>query len=85
MLLAVDCGNTNTVFSIWDGQQFIATWRTATEHQRTADQYFVWLSTLMEAQKIEADITAVVVSYCLCRIVIQRGYLTQFTKEVLYV
>jgi pantothenate kinase type III len=52
MLLAIDCGNTNTVFSIWDGQEFIATWRTATEHQRTADQYFVWLSTLMSLNKI---------------------------------
>ena len=62
MLLAIDCGNTNTVFSIWDGTQFIATWRTATEHQRTADQYYVWLSTLMEFQKIEADITDVIVS-----------------------
>ena len=47
MLLAIDCGNTNTVFSIWDGEAFIATWRTSTEWQRTADQYYVWLSTLM--------------------------------------
>ena len=30
MLLAIDCGNTNTVFSIWDGARFIATWRIAT-------------------------------------------------------
>ena len=62
MLLAIDCGNTNTVFSIWDGERFIATWRTATEWQRTADQYYVWLSTLMKFQKIEADITDVIVS-----------------------
>ncbi|MDG2461975.1 MAG: type III pantothenate kinase, partial [Planktomarina sp.] len=38
MLLAIDCGNTNTVFSIWDGTQFIANWRIATSHKRTADQ-----------------------------------------------
>jgi type III pantothenate kinase len=69
MLLAIDCGNTNTVFSIWDGTQFIATWRTATEHQRTADQYYVWLSTLMEFQKIEADITDVIVSSTVPRVV----------------
>ena len=36
MLLAIDCGNTNTVFSIWDGKEFIATWRTSTEWKRTA-------------------------------------------------
>ncbi|MBV7393498.1 type III pantothenate kinase [Mameliella sediminis] len=69
MLLAIDCGNTNTVFSIWDGQAFIATWRTATEHQRTADQYYVWLSTLMEFQKIEADITDVIISSTVPRVV----------------
>lgn len=69
MLLAIDCGNTNTVFSIWDGSEFIATWRAATEHQRTADQYFVWLSTLMEFQKIEAEITDVIISSTVPRVV----------------
>ncbi|WP_299558038.1 type III pantothenate kinase [uncultured Sulfitobacter sp.] len=69
MLLAIDCGNTNTVFSIWDGTDFIATWRTSTEWQRTADQYYVWLSTLMKLQKIEADITDVIVSSTVPRVV----------------
>lgn len=69
MLLAIDCGNTNTVFSIWDGTQFISTWRTATEWQRTADQYYVWLSTLMKIQKIEADITDVIISSTVPRVV----------------
>ena len=62
MLLAIDCGNTNTVFSIWDGTRFLATWRTSTEWQRTADQYYVWLSTLMQLQKIDVKITDVIVS-----------------------
>src|SRR6056300_796312 len=69
MLLTVDCGNTNTVFSIWDGQNFIATWRTATEHQRTADQYYVWLSTLMNLQNIKADITDMIISSTVPRVV----------------
>ncbi len=69
MLLAIDCGNTNTVFSIWDGHDFIATWRTSTEHQRTADQYYVWLSTLMAFQKIEANITDVIISSTVPRVV----------------
>ncbi|MFD2738611.1 type III pantothenate kinase [Sulfitobacter aestuarii] len=69
MLLAVDCGNTNTVFSIWDGESFIATWRTATEWQRTADQYYVWLSTLMRLQEIEADITDMIISSTVPRVV----------------
>jgi type III pantothenate kinase len=69
MLLAIDCGNTNTVFSIWDGARFVATWRTSTEHQRTADQYYVWLSTLMEFQGIEAEITDMIVSSTVPRVV----------------
>ena len=56
MLLAIDVGNTNTVFAIWDGTNFLDTWRTATEVQRTADQYFVWLSTLMKLRGLD-DVT----------------------------
>lgn len=69
MLLAIDCGNTNTVFSIWDGTEFIATWRTATDWRRTADQYYVWLNTLMKLHGIEADITDMIVSSTVPRVV----------------
>ncbi|NUH66261.1 type III pantothenate kinase [Sulfitobacter sp. S0837] len=69
MLLAIDCGNTNTVFSIWDGTEFIATWRTSTEWQRTADQYYVWLNTLMRLQNIDADITDMIISSTVPRVV----------------
>ncbi len=69
MLLAIDCGNTNTVFSIYDGEKFLATWRTSTEHQRTADQYYVWLSTLMQMQNVVADITDVIISSTVPRVV----------------
>ena len=69
MLLAIDCGNTNTVFSIWDDEQFVGTWRTSTEWQRTADQYYVWLSTLMRFQNIQVKITDVIVSSTVPRVV----------------
>ncbi|WP_299597427.1 type III pantothenate kinase [uncultured Tateyamaria sp.] len=69
MLLTIDCGNTNTVFSIWDGREFLATWRASTEWQRTADQYYVWLSTLMEFQKLDVDITDVIISSTVPRVV----------------
>ncbi|OCX61126.1 pantothenate kinase [Thioclava sp. SK-1] len=62
MLLCIDCGNTNTVFSIWDRDQFLSTWRMETNHKRTADEYFVWLSTLMNLQGIKPDIDSVVIS-----------------------
>ncbi|APX90626.1 pantothenate kinase [Brevirhabdus pacifica] len=69
MLLAIDCGNTNTVFSIWDGEKFLATWRTATMHQRTADQYYVWLTTLMNLTGVNVDIDEVIVSTTVPRVV----------------
>jgi uncharacterized protein len=34
MLLAIDCGNTNTVFSIWDGKEFYTFW--AHDHAQEA-------------------------------------------------
>ena len=69
MLLAIDCGNTNTVFSIWDGGRFLATWRASTEWQRTADQYYVWLSTLMNLHKLDVQIDEVIVSSTVPRVV----------------
>ncbi|KPP87133.1 MAG: type III pantothenate kinase CoaX [Rhodobacteraceae bacterium HLUCCA08] len=69
MLLAIDCGNTNTVFSIWDGSRFLCTLRTSTEHQRTADQYFVWYSTLIRHHGIDARITDVIISSTVPRVV----------------
>ena len=69
MLLAIDCGNTNTVFSIWNGAKFIATWRIATDHKRTADEYFVWLSSLMLLTKTEAVITEAIISSTVPRVV----------------
>ncbi|MDP2086150.1 MAG: type III pantothenate kinase [Gemmobacter sp.] len=69
MLLAIDCGNTNTVFSIWDGSRFRATWRIATDHKRTADEYFVWLSSLLMLNKVEAKVTAAIISSTVPRVV----------------
>ncbi|MEL6517365.1 MAG: type III pantothenate kinase [Pseudomonadota bacterium] len=69
MLLAIDCGNTNTVFAIWDGDTFLATFRTSTEWQRTADQYYVWMSTLMKHHGLEMDIDEVIISSTVPRVV----------------
>jgi type III pantothenate kinase len=47
MLLAIEQGNTNTLFAVHDGQSWIAQWRAATNSSRTADEYAVWLSQLL--------------------------------------
>jgi type III pantothenate kinase len=48
MLLAIDTGNTNTLFAVHDGKEWRAQWRSATDMTKTADDYAVWLGTLME-------------------------------------
>ena len=47
MLLAIEQGNTNTLFAVHDGETWVAQWRSATEAARTADEYAVWLSQLL--------------------------------------
>jgi type III pantothenate kinase len=47
MLLAIEQGNTNTLFAVHDGVTWINQWRAATESTRTADEYAVWLSQLL--------------------------------------
>lgn len=47
MLLAIDSGNTNAVFALYDGRELRGKWRVSTDPRRTADEYAVWLSQLM--------------------------------------
>ena len=53
LLLAIDAGNTNTNFAIFDGDEIIAKWRVATIHHRTGDEYAVILAQLMQNDGIE--------------------------------
>ncbi len=48
MLLAIDVGNTNTVFALYDGDCRLDSWRLATVRDRTADEYALALVQLME-------------------------------------
>lgn len=55
MLLAIDCGNTNTVFAVYDGDTARGEWRIATDGRRTADEYAVWLTQLMALQDLRRE------------------------------
>lgn len=50
MLLAVDVGNTNVVFALFEGRTIKARWRIATDPRRTGDEYAVWLMQLLEIE-----------------------------------
>ena len=66
MLLAIDSGNTNIVFAVYDGENLKGEWRASSDAKRTADEYGVWLTHLMlldnlKVEDISASILATVV------------------------
>ena len=70
MLLAIDVGNTNTVFAVFDGEEMRGQWRAATDVQRTADEHAVWFSQLMSHHGLKLDdidhvVLSTVVPQCL--------------------
>jgi len=63
MLLAIEQGNTNTLFAIHDGSEWIAQWRTSTYSNRTADEYAVWLHQLLTMRGLEiSQLTGCIIS-----------------------
>ncbi len=55
MLLAIDSGNTNVVFAVFDGEQPRGRWRASSDAGRTADEYAVWLTQLMALDGLSSD------------------------------
>jgi type III pantothenate kinase len=55
MLLAIEQGNTNTLFAVHDGKDWIAQWRTATQSTRTGDEYAVWLYQLLAMAELKFE------------------------------
>ena len=53
MLLAIDAGNTNVVFALFEGRTLKARWRIATDARRTGDEYAVWLMQLLAIEGFE--------------------------------
>ncbi|MDB5461069.1 MAG: transcriptional activator,Baf family [Caulobacteraceae bacterium] len=69
MLLAIEQGNTNTVFAVHDGQDWLAQWRTSTDSARTADEYAVWLSQFLQMQ----DLTIKALDACIISTVVPQS------------
>jgi len=71
-MLAIDAGNTNTNFAVFDEDKIIAKWRVATDHQRTGDEYSVIIGQLMLNEKIEkSSIRNVVIASVVPQIMLQ--------------
>ncbi|MBR0551479.1 type III pantothenate kinase [Stakelama marina] len=62
MLLAIDAGNTNIVFALFEDGQIRTRWRITTDARRTADEYAVWLSQLLHLEGYQrSDVNAVII------------------------
>lgn len=55
MLLAIDIGNTNLTFGVFEGRRQLHQWRAATRRSRTADEYSVLLSRFFRLAGIEPE------------------------------
>jgi type III pantothenate kinase len=63
MLLAIDAGNTNIVFALYEGETMRAQWRAVTQVSRTADEYAVWLSQLLALEGLSfADLDGAIIA-----------------------
>lgn len=62
MLLTIDLGNTNVVCAVYAGDELRGSWRAATNPNRTADEYAVWLIQVMTlAGLTPSDIDATII------------------------
>ena len=55
MLLAIDIGNTNIVWGVFDGTKLLADWRVGTDHSKTTDEYAILLLDLLRIEGISPD------------------------------
>jgi type III pantothenate kinase len=63
MLLAIDVGNTNTVFAVHDGANWVTQWRSATDPTKTADDHAAWLWRLSDMSGVAlSDIKGCIIS-----------------------
>lgn len=63
MLLVIDVGNTTTGLGVFDGCTLLVSWRLTSRKEQTADEYGVFIQTLLKSRGVEhGQITAVAIS-----------------------
>ncbi len=55
MLLAIDIGNSNIVWGVFDGDKLLADWRVGTDHAKTTDEYAILLLDLLRVEGISPE------------------------------
>lgn len=63
MILAIDIGNTRSVFGVYDGEKLVKAWSVTTDRNKTADEYGMMLTTFFQQAGLEiTEVSHVVVS-----------------------
>lgn len=63
MLLAIDLGNTNIKFAVFQGREIVAAFRLTTDMPRTSDEFGISMHTLLESAQLDvSDIDAAIIS-----------------------
>ena len=55
LLLTIDLGNTNLTLGLFEGENLVAHWRLATDHERMPDEYGIQLLGLLEHARIKPE------------------------------
>lgn len=62
MLLAIDIGNTNITLGLWDSKSWRLQWRLRTIHDRTVDEYGIYLKMLLREEHLVDAVSGIVLS-----------------------
>jgi type III pantothenate kinase len=63
LLLALDVGNTNLKVGAWEGDRLLASWRVMSRREQTADEYGLFLDTLLRTRKLRSqDVTGIAIA-----------------------
>jgi type III pantothenate kinase len=54
MLLVADVGNTNTKIGVFEGPRLLVSWRLTSRREQTADEYGLFIETLLQSRGIRA-------------------------------
>ena len=85
MLLAIDIGNTNIVWGVFDGAKLVADWRVGTDHSKTTDEYAILLLDLLRVKGISPDRVAGVVLSTIPAVALGVGLSLVLTRTTLNV
>jgi type III pantothenate kinase len=88
VLLAIDVGNTNTAFGVYQDQKLVRNWRLSTQQNRTVDEYGVLIRNLFSLENLDvAAVRAVIVASVVPPLDLKVAEMTEryFSLEAIFV